>query len=116
MLNEALELAAEDRAAGRGIVFGCPVAYALASKAYIQMLRCEFGKSEELLEEALRIAAEQADPEIETGPPRPTTRARWSTLASSRPALVRTRHGLSILAARRLRRAHAKEPQQNSLR
>ena len=66
MLDEALELAGDDHSAGAGIVIGCPYAWALMAQACISRDRGDYDASEELFERALRIAAEQGDPETES--------------------------------------------------
>ena len=63
LVDEALEIAGDDHSAGNGIVIGCPYAWAMMAKAVIRRDRGEFDAGEELSEEALRIAAEQGDPE-----------------------------------------------------
>jgi class 3 adenylate cyclase/tetratricopeptide (TPR) repeat protein len=63
LLDQALEIAAGDHGAGRGIVIGCPYAWATMAKAIIRRDRGELEAGEELFERALRIADEQSDPE-----------------------------------------------------
>ncbi|MFL5907704.1 MAG: ATP-binding protein, partial [Solirubrobacterales bacterium] len=66
LLDEALELAGDDHGAGTGIVIGCPYAWCLMAKAVIRRDRGDLDESQELSEQALRIAAEQGDPETES--------------------------------------------------
>jgi class 3 adenylate cyclase/tetratricopeptide (TPR) repeat protein len=66
LLDEALEIAGDDHAVGRGIVIGCPYAFAVQFKGVIARERGEFEQAEELFDAALRIAAEQGDPETES--------------------------------------------------
>jgi class 3 adenylate cyclase/tetratricopeptide (TPR) repeat protein len=66
MLDEALEIAGDDRAAGAQVIIGCPVAWAMMGKAVVRRDRCDFDEAAELCEAALRIAAEQGDPETES--------------------------------------------------
>jgi adenylate cyclase len=66
LLDEALEIAGDDHSAGNGIVLGCPYAWAKMGKGIVRRERAEFDASEELFHEALRIAAEQGDPETES--------------------------------------------------
>ncbi len=63
VLDEVLDLAGDDRAMGAGIVLGCPVAWALTGKAMVRSERGERERAAELLESALRVAAEVGDPE-----------------------------------------------------
>jgi adenylate cyclase len=63
LVDEALEIAGDDHGAGAGIVIGCPYAWCLMAKAVIRRDRAEFDAGEELSGSALRIAAEQGDPE-----------------------------------------------------
>ncbi|MEK6328825.1 MAG: hypothetical protein AABM66_15075, partial [Actinomycetota bacterium] len=63
LVDEALEMAADDHSAGNGLVIGCPYAWAIMAKGIIRRDRCEYDAGEELFEQALRIAAEQGDPE-----------------------------------------------------
>ncbi|HEX6586751.1 MAG TPA: adenylate/guanylate cyclase domain-containing protein [Solirubrobacterales bacterium] len=65
LLDEALEIAGDDRGAGVGIIIGCPVAWALMGKGVLLRERGELDEAYELCEAALRIAAEQGDPETE---------------------------------------------------
>jgi adenylate cyclase len=65
MLDEALEIAGDDHAAGAGVIIGCPVAWALMAKGVLRRDRGEFDQAAELCERALRIAAEHGDPETE---------------------------------------------------
>jgi class 3 adenylate cyclase/tetratricopeptide (TPR) repeat protein len=66
LTGEALELAAGDHAAGTGLVIGCPYAWCLMAQAVIQRDRGDLDAAEELSASALRIAAEQGDPETES--------------------------------------------------
>ncbi len=63
LVDEALEIAGDDHSTGNGIVIGCPYAWAMMAKAVIRRDHGEFEAGEKLSEEALRIAAEQNDPE-----------------------------------------------------
>jgi class 3 adenylate cyclase/tetratricopeptide (TPR) repeat protein len=63
LIDEALEIAGDDRGAGSGIIIGCPVAWALMAKGVLRRERGEFEQSAELFDTALRIAAEHGDPE-----------------------------------------------------
>ena len=64
--DEALEITAGDHSLGNGIVIGCPHAWALMAKGVIARDRREFEDGARLFEDALRIAAEQGDPETES--------------------------------------------------
>jgi class 3 adenylate cyclase/tetratricopeptide (TPR) repeat protein len=66
LLDEALELAGDDHAAGAGVVIGCPYAFAVHFKGVIARERGEFDRADELFDTALRIAAEHGDPETES--------------------------------------------------
>ncbi len=66
LLDEALAIAGDDHSAGNGIVIGCPYAWVLMVQGCIFRDRGEFDAAEELFETALRIAAEQGDPETES--------------------------------------------------
>jgi predicted ATPase/class 3 adenylate cyclase len=66
LLDEALELAGDDHGAGAGIIIGCPYAFAVQFKGVACRERGEFERAEELMDAALRIAAEQGDPETES--------------------------------------------------
>jgi class 3 adenylate cyclase/tetratricopeptide (TPR) repeat protein len=65
MLDEALEIARDDHGAGSGIIIGCPVAWALLAKGVLRRERGELDEAAELFNRALRIAADQGDPETE---------------------------------------------------
>ncbi len=65
LLDEALEIMGGDHSMGNGIVLGCPYAWAIMGKGIIRRDRSEYDAGEKLFEEALRIAAEQGDPETE---------------------------------------------------
>jgi len=66
LLDEALEIAGDDHAAGGGIVIGCPYAFAVQFKGVAARERGEFERGLKLFDDALRIAAEQGDPETES--------------------------------------------------
>jgi tetratricopeptide (TPR) repeat protein len=66
LLDEALEIAGDDHSAGNGIVIGCPYAWAIMGKGLMRRERAEYDAAEELFQKALRIAAEQGDPETES--------------------------------------------------
>ena len=66
LLDEALEIAGDDHAAGGGIVIGCPYAFAIQFKGVICRERGDFEQALEFFDAALRIAAEQGDPETES--------------------------------------------------
>jgi class 3 adenylate cyclase/tetratricopeptide (TPR) repeat protein len=66
LLDEALELAGDNHGAGAGIVIGCPYAWCLMAKGFIRREGGDLDASQELSEQALRIAAEQGDPETES--------------------------------------------------
>ncbi len=59
--DEVLELAGRDPAVGAGIIIGCPVAWALDSKALVRRERGELEECERLLDESLELAKEQGD-------------------------------------------------------
>ncbi len=63
LCDEVLEMAGVDHAAGAGIILGCPVAWALMEKGVVTRERGKLDETERLLENALRIATEQGDPE-----------------------------------------------------
>jgi len=65
LLVEALELAGDDHSAGAGLILGCPYAWAIMCKGLRLRDRGELDEAEALLEEALRIAGAQGDPETE---------------------------------------------------
>ena len=79
LVDEALEIAGDDHSAGNGLVIGCPYAWAIMAKGVIQRDHCEFDAGEELFEQALRIAAEQGDPETASW-----TRGNLAILLASR--------------------------------
>jgi predicted ATPase/class 3 adenylate cyclase len=79
ILDEALELAGDDHNAGAGIIIGCPYAFALHFKGVLRRERGQFEEAEEFMERALRVAAEQGDPETECW-----TRGQMAILASGR--------------------------------
>ena len=66
LLDEALEIMRDDHSMGNGIVLGCPYAWAIMGKGIIRRDHSEYDAGEELFEQALRIAAEQGDPETES--------------------------------------------------
>jgi tetratricopeptide (TPR) repeat protein len=66
LLHEALEIMGDDQSMGNGIVLGCPYAWAIMGKGIILRDRSEYDAGERLFETALRIAAEQGDPETES--------------------------------------------------
>ena len=66
LLDEVLELSGDDHTAGAGIVIGCPYAFALQFKGVIARERGDYRRAEELFDSALRIAAEEGDPETES--------------------------------------------------
>ncbi|MGH2983176.1 MAG: adenylate/guanylate cyclase domain-containing protein [Solirubrobacterales bacterium] len=77
LLDEALDLAGDDHGAGNGIIIGCPYAFALQFKGAICRERGQFEQADQLFDSALRIAAEQGDPETESW-----TRGQKALLAS----------------------------------
>ncbi len=64
--DEMLELTAGDPLLGAGIVIDCPIAWGLMAKSVALRERDRPQEAEELLEEALRLAGEQDDPETES--------------------------------------------------
>jgi tetratricopeptide (TPR) repeat protein len=66
ILDEAKEIAGEDPAVGAGLVIGCPYAWALMARGLINREAGEFDEAERLFKRALRVAAEQGDPETES--------------------------------------------------
>ncbi|MFI5028128.1 MAG: ATP-binding protein [Solirubrobacterales bacterium] len=64
-VDEILELAAEDQAVGSGILIASPLSWALMAKSVALRERDRPEEAERLLEESLRIAAEQEDLETE---------------------------------------------------
>jgi tetratricopeptide (TPR) repeat protein len=66
LLDQALEIAGDDPTAGAGIVIACPVAWALMAKGILSRDRGELKEAMELYERAIRLAAEQGDPETES--------------------------------------------------
>jgi adenylate cyclase len=62
-VDELLELTGGDPSLGAGIVVDCPKAWALMAKAVAARERDRLDEAEELLDEALRLAAEHDDPE-----------------------------------------------------
>ena len=65
LLDEALDIAGDDRGLGNGLVIGCPYAWAIMAKGLIQRDRGEFDAAEEDFATALRIAGEHGDTETE---------------------------------------------------
>jgi class 3 adenylate cyclase/tetratricopeptide (TPR) repeat protein len=61
--DEVLELSGDDPTIGAGIIIGCPTAWALTAKAIAAREGGEFDECERLLDEGLRVAEEQGDPE-----------------------------------------------------
>ncbi len=59
--DEVLELAGRDPAIGAGIIIGCPVAWALDTKALVCRERGELDECERMLDESLELAREQGD-------------------------------------------------------
>jgi class 3 adenylate cyclase/tetratricopeptide (TPR) repeat protein len=66
VLDEVLDIAGDDYTMGSGIVIGCPIAFAVHFKGVLQREQGKFDEADELFDEALRIAAEQGDPETES--------------------------------------------------
>jgi class 3 adenylate cyclase/tetratricopeptide (TPR) repeat protein len=66
ILDEAKEIAGDDPTVGAGLVIGCPYAWALMARGIIRRDAGDFDRAEELFKAALRIAAEQGDPETES--------------------------------------------------
>ena len=64
--DEMLDLTDGDPALGAGIVVDCPIAWALMAKSVALRERDRPEEAEELLDEALRLAAEHDDPETES--------------------------------------------------
>jgi class 3 adenylate cyclase/tetratricopeptide (TPR) repeat protein len=63
-LDEVLELTADDRRAGAGIVIGSPVAWATMAKGLVLRERGRLEEAETQFNAALQIATEDGDPEI----------------------------------------------------
>ena len=63
--GKLLELTGGDPALGAGIIVDCPIAWGLMAKAVALRERDRPAEAEELLDEALRLTAEHADPETE---------------------------------------------------
>jgi class 3 adenylate cyclase/tetratricopeptide (TPR) repeat protein len=63
--DELLDLTEGDPALGAGIIVDCPIAWGLMAKAVALRERDRPDEAEELLDEALRLTAEHADPETE---------------------------------------------------
>ncbi len=59
-------MSGDDHSAGAGIIIGCPYAFANQFKGVVCRERGEYERSDELFDTALRIAAEQGDPETES--------------------------------------------------
>ena len=64
--DEALEMTADDHSLGNGIVIGCPHAWAFMAKGIIARDRGQDEDAHRFFEDALRIAADQGDPETES--------------------------------------------------
>ena len=63
MLEEVLELSQGDRTVGAGVILGSPSAWAVMGKGMVRRERAQFEEAEELFERALRLTAEEDDPE-----------------------------------------------------
>jgi class 3 adenylate cyclase/tetratricopeptide (TPR) repeat protein len=63
LADELLELAGDDPTLGAGIVVDSPIAWALMAKSVALRERDRPGEAEQLLDQALRLAAEHDDPE-----------------------------------------------------
>jgi tetratricopeptide (TPR) repeat protein len=63
--GKLLELTGGDPALGAGIIVDCPIAWGLMARAVALRERDRPAEAEELLDEALRLTAEHADPETE---------------------------------------------------
>ncbi|MET0926080.1 MAG: adenylate/guanylate cyclase domain-containing protein, partial [Solirubrobacterales bacterium] len=66
LLDEAKEIAGGDPTVGAGLVIGCPYAWSLMARGIVRREAGDFDRAEELFKSALRIAAEQGDPETES--------------------------------------------------
>jgi tetratricopeptide (TPR) repeat protein len=63
MLDEVLELAQGDRTVGAGVILASPTAWAVMGKGMVRRERGQYEEAEELFERALRLTAEEDDPE-----------------------------------------------------
>ena len=63
MLDEVLELAQGDRTVGAGVILASPSAWAAMGKGMVRRERGEYDEAEEFFERALRLTAEEEDPE-----------------------------------------------------
>ncbi len=63
MLDEVLELAQGDRSVGAGVILSSPSAWAVMGKGMVRRERGQYDEAEELFERALRLTAEEDDPE-----------------------------------------------------
>lgn len=63
MLDEVLELAQGDRTVGAGVILSSPSAWAVMGKGMVRRERGQYEEAEELFERALRLTAEEDDPE-----------------------------------------------------
>ncbi len=66
VLDEAKEIAGDDPTVGAGLVLGCPFAWALMARGMMRREAGDWDQAEGLFKSALRIAAEQGDPETES--------------------------------------------------
>jgi tetratricopeptide (TPR) repeat protein len=66
LLGEAEEIAGDDPTLGAGLVLGCPYAWALMAKGLMCRDNERYEEAEALFKKALRVAAEQGDPETES--------------------------------------------------
>jgi class 3 adenylate cyclase/tetratricopeptide (TPR) repeat protein len=66
MVEEALDLAEDDPAAGAGIVIGCPAAWCQMAKAIVAIERYRLDDADALLAKGQRIAADREDAETES--------------------------------------------------
>ena len=64
--GELLDLTSGDPSLGAGIIVDCPIAWGLMAKAVALRERDRPAEAEELLDEALRLTDEHADPETES--------------------------------------------------
>jgi len=66
LLDEALEIAGDDQSLGKGVILGCPVAWAKMGKGMVLRESGRLDEAEAMFDAALRIAAEHGDPETES--------------------------------------------------
>ena len=66
VVDELMELTGDDPTLGAGIVVGCPIAWGPMAKAMALRERDRGEEAEALLDQALRAATEQEDPETES--------------------------------------------------